>query len=184
MSLFSWLRASNGMADSAQVGRARRGTSPSRRAARFRPRLEALEERVVPATFHVADVAGLQAAVVAINTDPSQPATIALDPGTYDLTSELQIVNANHLTIKRNGTGTVILDNPTHSDRIFEIETGNVTLDGLVITGRLAGAGGGILAADDTLTVENCTISGNSATSFGSGGGIYNFAHSKLSISD
>jgi uncharacterized delta-60 repeat protein len=43
MSLFSWLRGSNGMADSAQMARFRRRTAPSRPS--FRPRLEALEDR-------------------------------------------------------------------------------------------------------------------------------------------
>jgi hypothetical protein len=46
MSLFSWLRGSNGMADSAQMARFRRRTAPSRPS--FRPRLEALEERWCP----------------------------------------------------------------------------------------------------------------------------------------
>jgi len=96
-----------------------------------------------------------------------------LAPGTYNLTSELAIANPSHLVIKGDPSGSVVLDNPTHSDRIFEIQGGDVTLDGLVITGGSAHSdvGGGILASTVNLTLDHCTLSGNSA--FYNGGGIY-----------
>jgi predicted outer membrane repeat protein len=139
-----------------------------------RPRCEILEGRALLATFHVADVAGLQAAVAAVNNDPSKHATILLAPGTYDLTNELQIVNARDLTIERDSSGPVVVDNPTHSDRIFEIDGGDVTIDGLSISGgAVSDNGGGIYASlDTTLTVSNSEISGNSAR-YNYGGGIY-----------
>jgi predicted outer membrane repeat protein len=173
MSLFSWLRGSSGMADSAQTGRSRRRSAPSCPTPRFRPRLEALEDRTVPSTFHVADVAGLQGAVAAVNANPSEQAIILLAPGTYDLTTELAIANPSHLVIKGDPSGSVVLDNPTHSDRIIEIDgPGDVTIDGLVISGgSTTGLGGGILASTVNLTLDHCTLSGNSA--FYNGGGIY-----------
>jgi predicted outer membrane repeat protein len=173
MSLFSWLRGSNGMADPAPMARFRRQTTPSRPAPHFRPRLEVLEDRTVPSTFHVADVAGLQAAVAAVNANPTERAIILLAPGTYDLTSELAIANPSHLVIQGDPSGNVVLDNPTHSDRIIEIQgPGDVTINGLVISGgATTDLGGGILAANATLTLDHCTLSGNSAVN--NGGGIY-----------
>jgi predicted outer membrane repeat protein len=174
MSLFSWLRGSSGMAVLAQMGRSRRRSAPSRPTPRFRPRLEALEDRTVPSTFHVADVAGLQGAVAAVNANPSEQAIILLAPGKYDLTSELAIANPSRLVIKGNPSGSVVLDNPTRSDRIIEIDgPGDVTLDGLVITGGSAHSdvGGGIFASGASLTLDHCTLSGNSA--FYNGGGVY-----------
>src|SRR5438128_12472346 len=53
MNLFSWLRTSNAVADTAQMARQRLRTAPNRPAPRFRPRLEALEDRMVPCTLGV-----------------------------------------------------------------------------------------------------------------------------------
>jgi hypothetical protein len=119
----------------------------------------------------VADVAGLQAAIAAVNSDPSKHAVISLAPGTYDLTNELLVTHARDLTIQRDSAGPVVIDNPTHSDRIFEIDGGDVTLDGLAISGGSANFGGGISAGYTTLTVSNSTISGNSADGYASSGG-------------
>src|SRR5262245_24094386 len=72
-----------------------------------RPAIEGLEGRVVPATFHAANVAQLQADIAAINNSPG-PNTIILAPRTYNLASALQIENAHDLTIQgttRNGKG-------------------------------------------------------------------------------
>src|SRR4051794_38101777 len=98
---------------------------------RCRPRCEVLEGRGPPATFLVADVAGLRAAIGAVNANPSKFATISLAPGTYDLSAELKVVNAKGLTIQGDPSGPVVVDNPTHSDRIFEFAGGNVTIDSL-----------------------------------------------------
>jgi predicted outer membrane repeat protein len=152
---------------------ASRRKTPAKRPT-FRPRLEVLEARTVPSTFHVADVAGLQGAVAAVNANPSEQAVILLAPGAYDLTSELAIANPSHLVIKGDPSGSVVLDNPTHSDRIIEIQgPGDVTIDGLVITGGSAHSdiGGGILAANVNLTLDHCTLSDNSATN--GGGGVF-----------
>ena len=155
-------------------------TISARRATRrgLRPSCELLEGRALLATFQVVDVAGLQAAVAAVNADPSRPATIEVAPGTYHLTSELEFDFTAHLKIEGSPSGTVILDNPTHSDRIFKFfKDGDVTVEGLVITGGSTSLrsfdynGGGIDAEGTTLTLSDCTISSNSADFYG--GGIY-----------
>jgi hypothetical protein len=152
------------------------GRAPRRRALarRCRPRLEGLEDRIDPATFNVADVTGLQAAIAAVNLNPTEQATIFLKQGTYDLMSELKIVNASNLTIQGDGADEVIIDNPTHTDRIFEIDGGAVTLSGVTDTGGHAdgSGGGGILASSGTLTVDHSDITGNNADGSGGGGGI------------
>ena len=66
-----------------------------------------------------------------------------------------------------------------HANRVFYISPGKtVTISGLTIKNGVAPApdyfGGGIYNDQATLTLSNCTISGNSADS-GFGGGIYNY---------
>src|SRR5207248_8715879 len=76
------------------------------------------------------------------------------------------------LTIRATGgaaSGSVVLDNPTHSDRIFEVDGGDVTIDRLAIIGGSAESGGGIYASSATLTVEDSTISGNSGATYSGG---------------
>ena len=138
-----------------------------------RPRLEGLEGRIVPATFHVNDVTGLYAAIATVNANRAEKATIFLEQGTYALTSgELLVQNASNLTIQGNALGKVIIDGG-NATRDFEIDGGNVTLFGLTVTGGNAiflGDGGGILAHDGaTLNVDRCDFTNNHA---GVGGAI------------
>src|SRR4051794_16550205 len=102
--------------------RSRTHSAPASSRRRCRPNCETLEGRALLATFHVVDVAGLQAAIASVNNDPSKHAKIVLAPGTYDLTNELQIVDPRDLTIQAKVSGTVVIDNPSHSDRILEID--------------------------------------------------------------
>ena len=139
---------------------------------RCRPRYEVLEDRIDPATFQVADVTGLQTAIAAVNNNPTEQATIKLAPGTYDLTSELQIENASDLTIKGAGQDKVIIEDSAHAARIFDIDGGDVTIAGVTISGgRSRFDGGGIYNNGGTLTVRSSTLSGNTAPD---GGGIAN----------
>src|SRR6266481_8094676 len=105
--------------------------------------------------------------------------------GTITLTSGQLVVGssatvsgpgANQLTVQRS------TDVGTSDFRIFYISSGKtVTISGLTITnGHPSGlfpddSGGAIYNDHATLTVNNCTLSGNSATW---GGGIYNFGES------
>jgi len=137
-----------------------------------RPGIEALEGRAVPATFHAANVAQLQADLAAVS-NTSGPNTIDLAPGTYNLTGELQVQDASDLTIQGNpkdpGSITLVGGFPF---RVFEIDGGHVTISGVTISGGGAvEQGGGIEAQDADLTVEKSTITGNWAKQLG--GGIF-----------
>jgi predicted outer membrane repeat protein len=137
-----------------------------------RPAVEVLEGRVVLTTFHVNNVADLQADVAAASNSPV-PNTIVVDPGFYNLTAPLQIQNATNLTIvgknARAGSTTLVAPN---ANRVFEIDGGNVTLAGLTVAGGGGvDRGGGILAQNANLTLKNVSVSGNTAAQ--QGGGIY-----------
>jgi len=101
-----------------------------------------------------------------IDFDLTYPATIALTTG--------QLVVGSSVTIRGPGANNLTVDGNAN-DRAFYISLGaTVTIDGVSIrNGHVAGsiAGGGIYNDHATLTLSNCTVSGNSA---GSGGGIFN----------
>jgi hypothetical protein len=164
------------------VGRAPRCRAQARRR---RPWLEEVEHRIVPATFHVSDVAGLQAAIAAVNANPTEQATVFLQQGTYALTSALVIEYASNLTIKGDASGKVIIDGgDVTSD--FGIIGGNVSLFGLTITGGNAdfsnGGGGGIVvipgsSSHATVNVDNCNFTNDHADNSMDGGGAILFQY-------
>ena len=102
-----------------------------------------------------------------INFSLTTPATITLTTGLLQIT--------NSLTILGPGAGNLAI-NGNANDHVFSITPSNtVTLAGLTITNGLIanpGNGGGVLNYHSTLTVSNCTISGN--FSGGHGGAIAN----------
>src|SRR5437764_98527 len=102
----------------------RSGTVSARRSTRLRchPRCEVLEGRALLATFHVADVAGLQAAVTVVNANPNELATIVMEHGTYDLAGVPRIEGASNLTIEAEAHGKVVLENHSGGS-ILWIET-------------------------------------------------------------
>jgi hypothetical protein len=161
----------------------RRETSTSRTA---RPAIEGLEGRVVPTTFHAANVTQLLADIAAVNNSPG-PNTIILAPRTYNLTSQLHIQDSTDLTIHgtiKNGKGSTLQG--VGMSRIAEIDGGVVTLSNLVVTGGYTSSqGGGILAEDAHVTLEQCSITGNLAQQAGGGvfaqGGVLNVDHSLIS---
>ena len=100
--------------------------------------------------------------------------------GTITLTSGELLVN-DSITI--NGPGANILAvNGNAASRVFHISSGKtVIISGLTITnGGVVPNGGGILNDHATLTVNNCTVSGNTIFS-GTGGGIFNNAATRRS---
>jgi hypothetical protein len=115
--------------------------------------------------------AALIAAITAANS--SGGGTINLAPGcTYNLTTAnntIPMLGGNGLPvissrITINGFRTTIAGNNT-SFRIFFVSvTGNLTLQGLTITGGTAIAGGGIANLEGTLTLNRTTVTGNTAT--------------------
>jgi hypothetical protein len=91
--------------------------------------------------------------------------TITLTAGplvvTNPATTTIQGPGANLLSVSGN-----------KASRVFEIEDGGSTaLSGLSITGGNADSGGGLYDKGGTLSLSNCTVSGNAASK--SGGGLY-----------
>lgn len=166
--------------------------SPKRQPARrFRPRLEVLEDRAVPAMFLVntdLDVLGhdngmlsLRQAVIDANSSHGAD-TIVLRAGTYTLTraginedaaltGDLDITG--HLTIQGAGAGATAVD-AAGLDRVFDVLAGGtVSIQGMTIQGGIADDGGGGIRNAGTLTINNSALSNNFAYGYG-GGGILN----------
>lgn len=135
-------------------------------------RLEALDQRVVPATFTVSSASALQADV-AMLSNSSVPNTIVVNQGIYNLTAPLQIQNPQNLTIVgRQGQYGKVNLLAANGNRVFEINGGNVTLSGLTIAnGSGVAQGGGILSQNAVLTLKNDTLTSNTASQ--AGGAIY-----------
>ncbi len=92
------------------------------------------------------------------------------------LTSGDLLVNKN-VTISGPGANSLAVD-ANYASRVFYIASGrDVTISGLTVTNGSAPLpyrwGGGIYNDHGALTLNNCTISGNTAVQ-GAGGGIYN----------
>ncbi len=176
----------------------RRPVSPKRRKAK--PRMERLEDRVVPATFTVntlADtvdvnsaVTSLRDAITAANSQAGDDIINFSVTGTINLTGALPDLSSN-IQIQGPGAASLTVRRDTGGDyRIFTVVGGpTVVLDGLTISNGFAPGdyGGGIDNQEGTLTVSDCTLAGNSATPAtyevgggyvlylgGEGGGIYN----------
>ena len=106
----------------------------------------------------------------------------SLNGQTITLTSGELLVDKS-VAIIGPGANTLAVD-ANHASRVFYIASGKtVTISGLSITNGTASPsvpyyynGGGIYNDHATLTVSNCTVSGNSTPtdSFGQGGGIFN----------
>jgi hypothetical protein len=130
--------------------------------------LESLEDRTVPSTITVVNLAdsgagSLRAAVAAANANPgadlirfapsARDGTVVLTGGELSITDDLQIdgPSADRLAVSGNG-----------ASRVFQISSGvAVSIDGLTVThGRAVGRGGGILNAG-TLTVSHAILSDN-----------------------
>ena len=103
-----------------------------------------------------------------ITFDPSLNGTITLTAGKLDLTD-----TTGATTITGPGADQLTIDGD-YTGSVFYIGTGTVNLSGLTIThgSGWGQAGGGIYNMSGHVSIDNCTISGNSA--FTSGGGIWN----------
>jgi hypothetical protein len=95
--------------------------------------------------------------------------------GTIFLTSGQLVVDTS-ITISGPGANMLAVDGSNNS-RVFRINSGNtVTISGLTITNGNAGDGSGIYNDRATLTVSDCTVSGNTVliANLRGGGGIWN----------
>jgi predicted outer membrane repeat protein len=175
------------------VERRRSHGSPGKRFS-FRPQLEALEDRWMPSSILTVTNAGdwvagsLRNEIAAawngdtIVFDPSlKGQTIFLQPVTGDSPSQISI--GKSLNIEGLGAANLAISGD-HAMRVFYVDGGvQVTISGLTIENGNGYNGsfgigfgddgrGGALINYGTLTLSNCTVSGNSAYYYG--GGIYN----------
>jgi len=146
----------------------------------------------------------LRGAVAVANTTPGT--TINIPAGTYQLNidgtgegfagnnsvGDLDI-RGNNTIIMGAGAATTIIQQTQPNDRVIEVNPDllanfNFTISGVTITGgseTTAVGGGGIIsgAIDNTMTVTDCVITGNSATGTGTfGGGGISHAGGNLTI--
>src|SRR5262245_30844029 len=150
--------------------------------------VEALEDRTVPSTFTVLNLAdsgvgSLRQAVLDANANPGADAidfgdgllgTIPLSSGQLSITDSLAIDGPGADQLAVSGS---------HQSRIFSISSGaTVAIAGLTITeGMAVGDGGGILNTGSTLTLDRVVLSGNHAIATagnanGRGGAIANMS--------
>jgi hypothetical protein len=119
--------------------------------------------------------ANLRSAIVAADNDPDS--TVQLSAGTYKLTNvstaQLNIDPTGALTIAGAGAPQTTIEQTDTSARVMDIESGPVTISGLVITGGTATttggcqtgvSGGGIVDTSAAmLTLDHVTVTGNNA---------------------
>src|SRR5262245_57822811 len=159
---------------------------PRRPRPRYVTRLEALEDRTVPSTFLVENLAddgpgSLRQAVLDANAAKGPDliafaaglsGTIALTSGQLDITDDLTL----------DGPGAEVLAvSGNDASRVFQIASGlTVAIDDLTITRGRADNGGGIWNQGGNLTLTRVVMSDNQAIATpgnsASGGGVYNFA--------
>jgi hypothetical protein len=161
-----------------------------RKPARFRPRVEVLEGRWLPSTLTVTTTAdsgpgSLRAELAAAKSGDTIVFDPSLDGQTITLTSGQLAVNKS-VTIQGPGAGLLTITGDNLS-RVFDVKAKQtVVISGMTITGgngiaepgathTFDGEGGAILDLGN-LTLNGCTVTGNSASttsqSVGTGGGI------------
>jgi predicted outer membrane repeat protein len=149
------------------------GPSQRRSAAhRFRPQLEALEDRCLPSTLTVttnldSGAGSLRAEIAAARSKDTIVFAPSLNGQTITLTSGELLINKN-LTINGPGTGELTIS-ANNTSRVFEVaKKVQVSLTGLTISDGSASLGGAIyIDQGGTLTIGNDTLSGNSASDGG-----------------
>jgi hypothetical protein len=181
---FSWLQEQIGMRRPPSSARLR--STKVRPAWRWRPQLEALEERWMPSTLTVTNIkdsgaGSLRAEIAAARKGDTIVFASSLDGQTITLTSGQLLIN-NNLTITGPGASQLTISGHNAS-RVFEVAKGTsqVTVSGLTISNGLATNGAGI-ENYGVLTVSNSTLSGNSASV--GGAGIYNHSVGTLTVSN
>jgi hypothetical protein len=179
MQLFSWLTKR-------MTGRPQKRRVPaSRPAPRFRPQLEALEERWALSTLTVLNnldsgAGSLRAEIAAAKSNDPIVFAPSLSGQTITLTGGELLINKN-LTITGPGAGQLAVSGNNVS-RAFEVAAKKqVALSGLTIeNGNANSSYGGGIGNRGSLTVSGCTVSGNRADE---GGGIFNDAGATLTAS-
>ncbi len=161
-----------------------RGTGEGRQGRRrqTRPAVMALEDRRLMATFLVTNTAdsgpgSLRAEIDLANANPGAN-TIEFDSTNAFQTAQTITLTSGQLELSNTSGTQTILGPPAGVtvsggglSRVFQVdEQVTASISGLTITeGGVTSPGGG-LTNDGTLTLTNCSISGNTASS---GGGVY-----------
>ncbi len=117
------------------------------------------------------NLAGALAGAETITFDPAAFAT----PQTITLTAG-PLVFTDKATITITGPGAPLLTiSGGGQSRVFDLDGGSAVLSGLTVTGGKANYGAGLYNDGGTLSMTDCTVSGNSATGVnGNGGGLNN----------
>jgi hypothetical protein len=182
MAFFSWLASAIGKRQSANGGGLRNPKTGSRKPPRFRPQLEALEDRMLPSTYSVATTSDLIADINAANkaggantivltAPPSSPYVLTAVNNTTDGANGLpQISKKDSLTIVGNGD---TIERSTAAEtpdfRLFDVAGGgaltlqNLTLQNGLVFGSGAGADGGAIYNHGTLTLSGVAVQNNLA---------------------
>src|SRR5262245_51732246 len=185
MRLSSWLRSVRSRFVPDDTMRGRRPAEFAKRAPSTRLSVEHLEDRTVPSTFTVLNLAdsgldSLREAVLAANALPgadvidfapaARDGTITLTSGQLSITDDLTIdgPGADRLAVSGNDT-----------NRVFQISSGvAVGIDDLTITHGRANNGGGIWNAGGSLSLNHVIVSQNQVLgdpgTQGQGGGVFN----------
>jgi hypothetical protein len=168
MSFISWMRSGISTRARRRLGQPR----PTPR--RFRPTLEALEDRAVPSTLTVTSAAdsgpgSLRADIAAAKSGDTIIFDPSLDGQTIALTSGVLDVDKS-VTIQGPGAGLLTISGDNLS-QVFEVKANQtVVLSGMTITGGQATFSGGAIEDYGNLTLNSCTVTGN--TSARDGGAI------------
>ncbi len=160
--------------------RRRRRDRPGGFRGRYRPELQALEQRRLPSTFTVTSVADdgsngtLRWAVLSADSAGGSN-TVTFDPTVFDTPRTIAlaggelILTSGTITIDGPGAGLLTV-NGEQFDRVFLIDSGvTASISGLTIAGGSATTGGGLYDQGKT-TLAYCSITDNNATN---GGGLY-----------
>ena len=192
MPLFSWLRNLT----STRTPRSRARRPPA--AARFQPRLEALENRDLPSTYYAATASDLiqdirtanqqgGANTIVLTAPTTSPYVMTQVDNTTDGTTALpQITSGNNLTIlPSNGTTSGLLD-AAKNGRLFDVAAGgsltlqNVELeDGYVTSLGTVTQKGGAIFNQGTLVLNSVLVRNNAVVGIpghgqdAAGGGIW-----------
>jgi hypothetical protein len=112
--------------------------------------------------------------------------TISFEPSVFAAAQVITLTDGP-LVLTDSATTTILGPGPmlltvsgNHMSRVFQVQGGSAALWGLTITGGSADRGGG-LYNNGTLSLTDCTVSGNFASGFG--GGLYNIGGT-LSLTD
>ena len=182
MSFFSWLAAAIGNRRSAIGSALRKPKAGSRKPPRFRPKLEALENRMLPSTYSAATASDLIADINAANKHGGANTIVLTAPTTshYVLTAVDNTTDGSTgLPIIKNGCNLTIVGNGdtierssaagTPAFRLLDIGSGgSLTLQNLTLQNGLAfgsgvSADGGAIFNRGTLSLSGVTVQNNIA---------------------